>query len=272
MGIFTFINKRGSSMNNTIKTIMNRGSLRGYKNETIKDEHLDLILKSAMRAPTAGNMMMYSILVVKDHEKKKKLSKSCDNQPFIANASVLLVFLADLSKWYKYYEQNQAKAFLNENGEKFQGPTESEFILAMQDAVIAAENAVIAAESLNIGSCYIGDIMEQKEYHKELFNLPNYVYPVTMVALGYYPDNYKVPLKERFEEKYVVFNEEYKNLSSEEISDMYKKWDEKFNVKNKYNAENFAQYHFKMKTKSDFAKEMRRSVKLALNEFSGEEK
>ena len=61
-------------MNKTIETIMNRSSLRGYKDEMISDEHLDLILESAMRAPTAGNMMMYSILVIKDKEKIKKTS------------------------------------------------------------------------------------------------------------------------------------------------------------------------------------------------------
>lgn len=47
-------------MNETICTIMKRDSLRRYKEENISDEHLDIILNSAMRAPTAGNMMTYS--------------------------------------------------------------------------------------------------------------------------------------------------------------------------------------------------------------------
>ena len=260
--------KWGLEMNKTIETIMNRSSLRGYKDEMISDEHLDLILESAMRAPTAGNMMMYSILVIKDKEKIKKLAKSCDDQPFIANAPVVLIFLADASKWYKYYEINGTREFLASRGEEFKEPKKSELYLCLEDATIAAQNAVIAAESLGIGSCYIGDIIEKCEYHRELLKLPKYVLPAAMITLGYYPGNNNKILRERFDKKYIVFNEEYKELSAEEISEMYKNWDKRYNKMNKYNAENFAQYHYKMKLNSDFSKEMDRSFKEILNEWS----
>ena len=230
-------------MNETICTIMKRGSLRRYKEENISDEHLDIILNAAMRAPTAGNMMTYSIITVRKEETKKKLAISCDNQPFIAKAPLILIFLADYSKWYKYYEVNGVREFQKDRGETFAGPSAGSFVLAVQDAVIAAENAVIAAESLGIGSCYIGDIMEQKEYHKTLFNLPEYVFPVAMLTLGYYPEDYMVPLKERFAEKYVVFEERYNELSKEDIDDMFRKRDQLFTAKNKYNAKNYAQMH-----------------------------
>lgn len=257
-------------MNETISTILKRGSLRRYDERDISKEDLDLILKSSMRAPTAGNMMCYSVIIVKNKETKEKLSISCDNQPFIKNAPVLLVFLADFSKWYKYYENNNTKEFMNEKGEFFEGPTESNLILATQDAIIAAQNAVIAAESLGIGSCYIGDIMENYEYHKKLFKLPRYVYPVTMLTLGYYPEGYKLPLKDRFKDSYVIFDEEYKELSEDDIKEMFKERDKLFVDVNKYNAKNYAQYHYNMKVKSEFSKEMTRSVKLALSEWSGD--
>ena len=54
-------------------------------------------------------------------------------------------------------------------------PEEGDLFLASSDALIAAQNAVIAAESFGIGSCYIGDITEQYEVHKEMLNLPQYV-------------------------------------------------------------------------------------------------
>ena len=75
-------------MNKVIETINNRVSLRRYKDTPISDEHLDIILNSAIKAPTAGNMMMYSILKIKDTKTKEKLSITCDNQPFIKNAPV----------------------------------------------------------------------------------------------------------------------------------------------------------------------------------------
>lgn len=256
-------------MNETISTILKRGSLRRYDERDISKKDLNLILKSAMRAPTAGNMMCYSVIVIKNKETKEKLSVSCDNQPFIKTAPVLLVFLADLNKWYKYYEYNNTKQFMEEKGEWFEGPTEANLMLATQDAIIAAENVVIAAESLGIGSCYIGDIMENFEYHRDLLNLPKYVYPVTILALGYYPEGYNVPLRDRFKQEYIVFEEDYKELNEDDINEMFKERDKLFISENKYKANNYAQYHFNMKVKSEFSKEMTRSVKLALDEWSG---
>lgn len=257
-------------MNTTIKTLLNRGSLRTYKNEMVSKEHLDIILECAMRAPTAGNMMTYSVIVIENQELKDKLAISCDNQPFIAKAPVLLVFLADLNKWYKYYENNNTRDFLEEKGENFIGPASSNLFLAMQDAVIAAQNVVIAAQSIGLGTCYIGDIMEKVEYHRELLNLPKYVYPVTMLTLGYYPDNYNIPLRDRFDKEFVVFNETYREFNDKEISTMFENRDKLYVEKNKYGAKNYAQMHYSFKTKSDFAKEMTRSVNEALKEWDEE--
>lgn len=132
-------------MNDIIKTLQERVSLRRYKDLPIKEEDLDTIIKSTMKAPTAGNMQLYSIIVIKDEETKKKLSVTCDNQHFIAKA-----------------------------------PEEADLFLACCDALIAAQNAVIATESLGIGSCYIGDIMENYEIHSEMFNLPKWAFPIVV--------------------------------------------------------------------------------------------
>ena len=64
-------------------------------------------------------------------------------------------------------------------------PGEGDLMLASCDALIAAQTSLIAAESLGIGSCYIGDIMENFEQHKLLFNLPQYTFPITMLCFEY---------------------------------------------------------------------------------------
>ena len=64
-------------------------------------------------------------------------------------------------------------------------------MLAVCDALIAAQNAVVAAESLGIGSCYIGDIMENAEVHQMTLQLPKYVFPVAMLVFGYPTDQQK---------------------------------------------------------------------------------
>lgn len=258
-------------MNNIIETMINRRSLRKFSDRNISDEELELILKCAMKAPTAGNMMTYSIIVVKNQEMKDKLAVSCDNQPFIAKSDVILIFAADYSKWYKYYKNNNIIEFLEKKNEKFEAPTSASFILAIEDAMCASQNAVIAAESMGIGSCYIGDILENKEYHQEILNLPEFVCPVSMLVMGHYPDDYKKIDVERFDKNYVVFDEVYRKLSDEEIAKMYSDRDTKYVVNNKYGADNYAQMHYSFKVKSDFSKEMERSINVVLDEWNGKE-
>ena len=60
-----------------------------------------------------------------------------------------------------------------------------DLFLAEADALIAAQNAVVAAQSLGLGSCYIGDITENYEFHRQLLNLPRYVVPAAMLCMGY---------------------------------------------------------------------------------------
>lgn len=81
--------------NQTLEVLNNRASLRVYDDREISQEILDTILEATMRAPTAGNQMLYSVIVVRDEKTKKKLAQSCDHQAFIATAPVILVFLAD---------------------------------------------------------------------------------------------------------------------------------------------------------------------------------
>lgn len=256
-------------MNNTIDIINNRVSLRKYDDKEISKEHLDIIIKSAMRAPTAGNMMLYSILVIKDSEKKKKLSKTCDNQSFIENAPVVLVFLADMQRWFDYYDYSGVKEYAKEHNLEYKAPQESDLLLSTTDAIIAAQNAVIVAETLDIGSCYIGDIMENYEIHKEMFNLPNWTFPVGMLCLGYYPKDIERSPKPRFGREYIVFEEEYKRLNNIDFAEMFKDREKRISKDNKFQAKNFGQLMFAFKTGSDFSKEMARSVKEALKQWDG---
>lgn len=257
-------------MNSVIDVLKNRISLRIYDERPVPNEHIDVILKSAMRAPTAGNMMLYSIIIVESQDKKDKLSITCDDQPFIAKAPLVMIFLADYQRWYDYYGFNNVKDYCTKNNIKFTKPSEGSLLLASSDALIAAQNAVIAAESLGIGSCYIGDIMENYEEHRKILNLPDYVFPVGMLCLGYYPENYERKLRDRFDEKFIVFKDEYKRLSEEEIRDMYKDLDKKFVKNNKFNAENYAQMHYAFKTGAPFFREMARSVRVALRNWDEE--
>ena len=259
-------------MNETIKTLKYRRSVRAYQEKPIPQEEIDKIIHSAMRAPTGGNMMMYSIIEVTKQETKEKLVKSCDNQPFIAKAPLVLIFLADMQRWYDYFVHCKVPQYCKNHELTFRGPQESDLLLASCDALIAAQSAVIAAEALGIGSCYIGDIMENIETHRELLNLPFNVFPITMVCFGY-PKSELVPEKRklvsRFPQKYVHFQDKYKRLTGEEFEDMYTETLETRYKTRKFldDAKNLGQHYYLMKTGSDFSHEMVRSVKVAIEDW-----
>jgi nitroreductase len=271
-------------LNETIKVILNRASLRKYDERNITEEELNLIIDCAIRAPTAGNNMLYSIILIKDKDTKEKLSKSCDNQTFIKDADIIMVFLADVKKLYDYFEISKIKEFCETYNIPYIRPNLQMLYLALNDALIAAQNAVIAAESLGIGSCYIGDIAERYEYHKELLNLPENVFIATMLCFGYYPENYEKKLRPRFDKKYIVHNERYNIIKSDEIKKMYDIYESKFNentantdsnatlnstndIKNKLKFSNYAQMLYVNKFASDFAIEMDRSLKEMLKNW-----
>lgn len=257
------------TVNQTLKTINQRVSLRRYKDTPISEEHLDILLHSAMRAPTAGNMMLYSILVICDQRTKDVLSKTCDNQPFIAEAPLVLVFLADVQRWFDYYQICGVEEFCSRTGLDYRGPNLGDLFISASDALIAAQNVVIAAESLGIGSCYIGDIMENYETHRELLGLPEFAFPIAMLCLGYYPDGYEPKVRSRFDREYIVFQGKYRHLNEKELVEMFAEKEATFHHNNKYAAENVAQFTFARKQGTKFAKEMDRSIRKAMENWQG---
>ena len=79
----------------TIHSLYERKSVRVFTGEHISEDDVRIIAEAAAQAPTAGNQQLYTILRITDPEKKHRLSISCDNQPFLEEADLILVFCAD---------------------------------------------------------------------------------------------------------------------------------------------------------------------------------
>lgn len=237
----------------TIKELFERKSVRVFTEDTIAPEIKEVILHAATQAPTAGNQQLYTILDITDQSLKEKLAESCDHQPFIAKAPMVLIFCADCQKWYD--------AFASQNCTP-RKPGAGDLMLAVNDAVIAAQNAVCASESLGIGSCYIGDIMEQCEFHRQLLQLPPYVFPAAMLVFGYPVQQQKEREKPvRCDLNYIVHENAYHPMGSEELKKMLQK-----NCPNG-NFTTWIQAFCSQKYNSDFSREMSRSVKEYLQNF-----
>lgn len=240
-------------MNEMIQSLLDRKSVRVFEDREIPEEAVQEILLAAVNAPTAGNQQLYTILRITDDEIKKQLADSCDHQPFIASGKLVLVFCADCLKWFHAFRAGNCDP---------RTPGVGDLLLAVDDAVIAAQNAVVAAESMGIGSCYIGDIMENYETQKDILGLPRYVFPAALLVFGYPTEQQKNRAKPvRAKMEYIVQENRYHSHTDAELRDMLMKnatpetfdgWLSAF-CKRKYN--------------SDFSREMTRSVSEFLKEY-----
>ncbi len=257
-------------MNETLQVLLNHRSIRAYEAQEIGADERDMILQAALRAPTAGNMMLYTIIEVCDQAAKDTLARTCDNQPFIAKAPLVLLFLADYQRWFDYYMLSDVEALCQRSGEPLRKPQEGDLFLACCDALIAAQTAVVAAESLGIGSCYIGDIMENYEVHRDLFQLPQYTFPICLLCFGYPTESQKHrAMTSRFDREFIVFKDRYRRLSQDDFTEMYQDLQEQF-LKRSNRAEgidNVGQATYVRKLNADFTKEMSRSVQAILQSW-----
>ncbi len=239
-------------MNETIRMLNERKSVRVYEPGPLPAEVKQAILNAAIQAPTAGNMTLYTILDITDQALKDRLSETCDHQPFIATAPLVLVFCADYHRWFTLFEQDDPDT---------RRPSEGDLFLAMTDAVVAAQSAVIAAEALGVGSCYIGDILENFEIHRELLGLPAYVLPVAMVCFGVPTEGQKARQKPpRFRIEDVVCENGY---AERDLAAMLRQ-------RQGRDPEAFAQWisaFRSWKWDSDFSREMTRSVRAMLESW-----
>jgi nitroreductase len=208
--------------------------------------------------------MLYSIIEVTEQSTKDRLVTTCDNQPFIARAPFVLLFLADYQRWYDIFRVSGVEQLCEQNGIAMRKLGEGDLFLACCDALIAAQTAVTAAESLGIGSCYIGDIMENYEQHRDLFGLPKYTFPISLVCFGYPTRQQRErPLTRRFDKRYIVFEDRYSRLGSEELEELVRERQERVFGKREEvkGARNIGQMIYLQKFDSDFAREMNRSVR-----------
>lgn len=262
-----------TDLNPTLELLHNRKSVRAYEPKAISREIRDRVLSAAMRAPTAGNMQLYSIIEITDQAIKDTLVETCDNQPFIARAPFVLLFLADYQRWFDYFRASGVEDQCSERGLPMRLPQEGDLFLACCDALIAAQTAVVAAESLGLGSCYIGDIMENYEIHRDLFALPRYVFPICLLCIGY-PTQGQIDREKtsRFERRFIAFENKYQRFGPEDLHLMFaQRHAEMFKERHEIEgAHNVGQRMYWRKFDSDFSREMSRSARAMLEAWLSE--
>jgi nitroreductase len=190
--------------------LLNHRTIRKYTDDDIPEDLLSRLLEAGCRASTTGNMQVYSIVVNRDTEMKKKLSGCHFNQPMVEKAPVVLTFCADFNRFNLWCKQNKAEPgydnFLS-------------FFTAAIDALLVAQNVCVAAESEGLGICYLGTTTYLTGKIIDILNLPAGVVPVTTVTIGWPAEN--PPLVDRLELKAIVHQETYKDYTEDDISLLY---------------------------------------------------
>ena len=142
-----------------------RRSVRAYQPQPVEEDKLEQILEAANRAPSAGNLQAYVILVVRHDATKQALVRAALGQEFVAQAPVVLAFFAHRLMSASKYKQRGAELY------------------SVQDATVACTYAQLAATALGLGSVWLGAFNDD-EVSRILKAKPDWR-PVALLPLGY---------------------------------------------------------------------------------------
>ncbi len=188
----------------------NRRTIRKYTSQNVSDETLNQLLLEASHAPTTGNMQLYSVIVTRSEEMKRKLAPTHFNQPQATGCSVLLTFCADFNRFTKWCEQRGAKPGYDNL---------QSLVTAAIDTVVFAQQFVTIAEINGLGCCYLGTTTYNAPDIAKILGLPTRVVPLITISVGYPADNGRedgrLPLEA------ILHSEQYHDYTEADIDKLY---------------------------------------------------
>lgn len=189
----------GSELNEVLKSLNNHRSFRKYKEQPVGQDKLRMIIGAAQSAPSWVNGQQVTVIAVQNEQRKEQLSILSGNQKHVAAAPVFLIFCMDFYR---------AKLASELEGQPFEAAGDVDALLVgAVDVGIALEAAIAAAESLGLGIIPIGGIRRNTAKVIELLELPEYVFPVVGLCVGYPAE--ELPKKPRLPQQAVFHEERY---------------------------------------------------------------
>lgn len=208
------------------KYFSSRATVRDFRNEDVPLSLIESILEAAMRAPTCGNMQLYSVIVTREPEARRALAETHFNQPAATGAPVILTICADFNRFSRWCRLSDAKPgydnFLS-------------FLTATTDAVILAQQITTIAEMEGLGTCWLGTVTYNAARISELLSLPDLVVPVAALSIGWPAST---PERcERLPLEACMHLERYRDDSDAKVMELFKAKDE-FEPNARFVAEN----------------------------------
>ena len=198
-------------MDKMIDSVKSRRSIRKYADKLVGEDLLRRLLVAAERTQTMGNMQLYSVVVTRDAEMKRRLAPAHFNQPMVTQAPVVLTICADFNRTVRWAEQRNAVPgydnFLS-------------FLNAATDALLFTQTFCNLAEAEGLGICYLGTTLYMPSQIIDVLKLPRLVMPVATLTVGW-PDEHPEQT-DRLPLDAVVHEEVYRDYSPADIDFYYK--------------------------------------------------
>lgn len=188
-------------------------SVRAFAADPLPASILETLVAAAQSASSSSNLQLWSVVAVDDPAHKAELATLANDQDFIRQAPLFLVWLADLSR---------IRAVGEARGVAVEGTDFLEsLLLGVVDTALAAQTAVLALESLGLGTVYVGAIRDHIVEVARSLALPPYVFPVFGLAVGYPDPDRPAFVKPRLPQAAVLHRDVYSPAPLAEASATY---------------------------------------------------
>lgn len=193
-----------------MKTINSRRTIRKYSRKDVSEGLLKTLLEQAEHTPTMGNLQLYSVVITRKEEGKRRLAPAHFNQPMVEGAPVVLTFCADFRRTTLWAENRKATPgydnFLS-------------FLNAATDALLYCQTFCNLAEEEGLGTCFLGTTLYNSGDIVEALQLPRLVMPVATITLGW-PDEHPARL-DRLPIDGIIHDETYDDYTPARINAFY---------------------------------------------------
>ena len=191
-----------------VAALLDRRVARRYRDQPVPEPLLDLLLAAAQSAPAKSDLQQYSVVVLRDPAKLKRIADWIGTMDWIASAPVLLIWCGDMRRGQRLCERH-GMPHANNNLDTF--------LNTAVDATLAMGGFIAAAEAVGLGTCPISYVRNHNEKIAPLLGLPHGVYPVAGLTLGW--PAFRRPVSMRLPPAVVVHRERYDDAAlSEQIA------------------------------------------------------
>ena len=159
-----------------LRQVLMRRTHRRYAERPVPEPLLRLLLATAFSASSKSDFQQASVIRVEDRHRRDRLAALVPDMPWIGNAPVFLVFCGDAHRLERIGE---LLGHRQENG-RLEG-----FFNAAIDAALVLQTFILAAETAGLGCCPISVIRNHAEEVAEILGLPDKVFPVAGLCVGY---------------------------------------------------------------------------------------